>query len=145
MHTSWGLTIDCADPGRLAAFWAEALGYDTAEPPDGFETWEAWLKDQGVPKKEWNDGAYLADPAGQGPTLSFLKVPESKSAKNRLHLDLKVGGGRHQSAKKRRTKIEKTVERLLGAGARLEREVDQDGHLDHVIMTDPEGNEFCVV
>ena len=69
MHTSWGLTIDASDPPRLAAFWADALGYVEADPPDGFETWNAWLKDLGVPKKEWNDAAYLSDPAGQGPTL----------------------------------------------------------------------------
>lgn len=145
MHTSWGLTIDCADPARLAAFWADALGYEEAEPPDGFESWNAWFKDNGVPKKEWNDAAYLIDPAGQGPTLSFLKVPEAKVSKNRVHLDLKVGGGRHQSAKKRRTRIDKAVERLQEIGAKVQRPVEQDGALDHVIMTDPEGNEFCVV
>lgn len=145
MHTSWGLTIDCANPAKLAAFWAEALGYEEAEPPDGYESWNAWFKDNGVPKKEWKDAAYLADPAGQGPTLSFLRVPEAKTTKNRLHLDLKVGGGRHQAAKKRRNRIEKAVDRLVAAGARVQREVEQDGALDHVIMTDPEGNEFCVV
>jgi catechol 2,3-dioxygenase-like lactoylglutathione lyase family enzyme len=145
MHTSWGLTIDCADPPKLAAFWADALGYEEAEPPDGYESWNAWFKDTGVPTKEWNDVAYLADPAGQGPTLSFLKVPEAKSSKNRVHLDLKVGGGRHQPAKKRRSRIEKAVGRLAAAGATVQREVDLDGNLDHVIMTDPEGNEFCVV
>ena len=145
MHTSWGLTIDCADPAKLAAFWAEALGYEEAEPPDGYESWKAWLKDTGVPKKEWDDARYLSDPAGQGPTLSFLKVPEAKSTKNRVHLDLKVGGGRHQSTKKRRSRIEKAVERLVALGAVLEREVELDGAFDHVIMTDPEGNEFCVV
>jgi catechol 2,3-dioxygenase-like lactoylglutathione lyase family enzyme len=145
MHTSWGLTIDCADPPKLAAFWADALGYEEAEPPDGYESWNAWFKDTGVPKKEWNDVAYLADPAGQGPTLSFLKVPEAKASKNRVHLDLKVGGGRHQPAKKRRSRIEKAVGRLAAAGATVQREVDLDGNLDHVIMTDPEGNEFCVV
>jgi len=145
MHTSWGLTIDCADPSKLAAFWADALGYEEAEPPDGYESWDAWFKDTGVPKKEWNDVAYLADPAGQGPTLSFLKVPEAKASKNRVHLDLKVGAGRHQPAKKRRSRIENAVGRLTAAGATVQREVDQDGNLDHVIMTDPEGNEFCVV
>ena len=145
MHTSWGLTFDCANPAKLAAFWADALGYVEAEPPDGYESWTTWFKDNGVPKKEWNDAAYLVDPADQGPTLSFLKVSEPKTAKNRVHMDLKVGGGRHQSSKKRRSRIEKAVERLTKAGAKVEREVEQDGNLDHVVMTDPEGNEFCVV
>lgn len=145
MHTSWGLTIDCAHPAKLAAFWADALGYLEADPPDGFESWEAWLSELGVPKKEWGDAAYLVDPAGQGPTLSFLRVPEAKAGKNRLHLDLKVGGGRHLPWKKRRTRIEKGVDRLLGVGAKVQRQVVRHDHLDHVIMTDPEGNEFCVV
>jgi hypothetical protein len=145
MHTSWGLTIEAEDPARLAAFWAEALGYVETDPPDGFETWNAWLKHNGVPKKEWNNRAYLSDPAGQGPTLSFVKVTEAKPTRNRVQLDLKVGGGHHQPPKKRRSKIEKAVERLRAAGAKVQREVEQDGTLDHVVMTDPEGNEFCVV
>jgi hypothetical protein len=72
-------------------------------------------------------------------------VPERKTVKNRVHLDLKVGGGRHQSPKKRRSRIDKAVERLTAAGAQAQREIEQDGNLDHVIMVDPEGNEFCVV
>jgi hypothetical protein len=145
MHTSWGLTIEAEDPARLAAFWAEALGYVETDPPDGFETWNAWLKHNGVPKKEWNNRAYLSDPAGQGPTLSFVKVAEPKTTRNRVQLDLKVGGGHHQPPKKRRSKMEKAVERLRAAGAKVQREVEQEGTLDHVIMIDPEGNEFCVV
>jgi hypothetical protein len=47
--TSWTLTFDCADPGRLAAFWCEALGYGPASPPAGFPSWEAWLRHFAVP------------------------------------------------------------------------------------------------
>ena len=72
-------------------------------------------------------------------------MPEAKSVKNRVHPDLKVGGGRHLSPKKRRSRIDKAVERLTAAGAKVQQEVGQDGNLDHVIMIDPEGNEFCVV
>ena len=80
-----------------------------------------------------------------GPDIEILKVPESKTVKNRVHPDLKVSGGRHLSPKKRRSRIDKAVDRLTAAGARVQLEIEQDGNLDHVIMTDPEGNEFCVV
>ena len=70
----WGLTVDCAQPDRVAAFWALALGYVAPQPPDGFDSWEAWLRHRDVPEDEWDDGAYLHDPSGVGPTLSFLRL-----------------------------------------------------------------------
>jgi Glyoxalase-like domain len=145
MSTTWGLTIDCARPRELAAFWAVALGYVEPPPPEGFASWEAWLVEHGVPEDEWDDGAYLADPAGTAPTLSFLRVPEPKTVKNRVHVDVKVGGGRSQPADLRRGRIETVVDRLVAAGAAVERRDEVNGKLDHVVMTDPEGNEFCVV
>src|ERR1700741_1870435 len=82
--TTWGLTFDCAHPGAQAEFWALALGYVESPPPEGDASWQDWLVRMEVPEEEWDDGAYLCDPAGVGPTISFLKVPESKVAKNRL-------------------------------------------------------------
>jgi len=144
--TTWGVTIDCARPARLAAFWAAALGYVTPGPPDGFATWEDWLRHYDVPEGEWDDGAYLADPAGVGPTLSFLRVPESKVGKNRLHIDVKAGGGRDVTPwEVRWPRVQAAVERLVAAGAVVVRTYDHQGRPDHVWMTDPEGNEFCVV
>ena len=145
MHTSWGLTIDAEDPARLAAFWADALGYVQADPPDGFETWNAWLKHTGVPKKEWNDAAYLEDPAGQGPSLSFLKVPEAKT-REEPRAPGPEGGRRSppvtEEAALQDRQGRRAADRRRGEGSL---EVEEDGNLDHVIMTDPEGNEFCVV
>ncbi|MFD3518939.1 VOC family protein [Streptomyces sp. NPDC058653] len=145
MSTTWSLTIDCAHPSKLAEFWALALGYAEPPPPEGFSTWEAWLLDCGVPEEEWDDGAYLADPDGVGPSLSFLKVPESKVAKNRLHLDLRVGGGRDIPWETRWPRVVAEVERLTAAGATVIREHELRGRPDHVEMADPEGHEFCVV
>ncbi|WP_405801637.1 VOC family protein [Streptomyces sp. NBC_01506] len=145
MATNWSLTIDCAQPAKLAEFWALALGYVEPPPPTGYATWEAWLADCGVPEEEWDDGAYLADPDGVGPSLSFLKVPESKVAKNRLHLDLRVGGGRDIPWETRWPRVLATVERLTAAGATTLREYEMNGRPDHVLMADPEGHEFCVV
>ena len=79
------------------------------------------------------------------PTLSLLKVPEAKQVKNRLHVDLKISGGRDQPADLRRERILAEVERLTGLGGSVQRFDEANGVLDHVMMTDPEGNEFCVV
>jgi hypothetical protein len=145
MSVAWGLTVDCARPRELAVFWALALGYVEPPPPEGSASWEAWLVAQGVPRDEWDDAAYLADPDGTAPSLSFLRVPEPKSSKNRVHVDVKVSGGRDKPDDLRRRRIQDAVDRLVAAGAAVERLDEHDGVLDHVVMTDPEGNEFCVV
>ncbi|ACQ80830.1 conserved hypothetical protein [Beutenbergia cavernae DSM 12333] len=145
MSVRWGLTVDTADPPELARFWAGALRYAEPDPPAGYADWGAWLLAQGVPEQEWGDSAYLADPQGVGPSLSFLRVPEAKVVKNRLHLDLKVSGGRDVPQRERERRIRAEVARLTDAGARTLTEHAGPGGLDHVTMADPEGNEFCVV
>jgi hypothetical protein len=145
MATQWHLTFDCARPALLAAFWALALGYVELPPPDGFATWEDWLRQQSDTPDDWDDGAYLVDPDGVGPKLSFLRVPEGKTAKNRLHIDVQAGGGRRNSWDVRWPKVTATVEKLVAAGGTIVRQYDDDGHPDHIMMLDPEGNEFCVL
>jgi hypothetical protein len=144
MTVEWGITVDCVDPVRLAAFWREALGYVDAPVPAGFASWEEWLIRWGVPAEEWNDGAYAVDPQGIRPSVSFLKVPEPKLVKNRLHIDLKVGG-RDEPQEVRWPRVTELVRRLVGAGATVVRQDVVDGVPGHVVMADPEGNEFCVV
>src|SRR5207237_777885 len=129
--------------GRVAAFWREALGYVQAPVPEGFASREEWLVRWEVPQEEWGDAAYLVDPAGAGPSLTFLKVPESKVVKNRLHLDIKAAG-RDAPREVRVPRVTATVRRLVGAGATVVEEVATGGVLSHVVMHDPEGNEFCV-
>ncbi|MEV0493836.1 VOC family protein [Streptomyces atratus] len=145
MPTKWTVTLDCAQPTRLAEFWALALGYVPKPPPAGFGSWEEWFAHHGVPEEEWDDGAYLCDPDRVGPTLSFLKVPEPKVAKNRVHLDVQAGGGRETPWEVRWPRVTEAVTRLTAAGATVVREHDMDGRPDHVEMADPEGNEFCVL
>ncbi|MFU8946650.1 VOC family protein [Mycetocola zhadangensis] len=145
MATEWTLTVDCADPARVAAFWKRALGYRDREVPDGFASEEDWLASFGVPKEEWNDGAYIEDPEGQRPQMSFLKVPEGKVVKNRLHIDIHAGGSRGESWDARWPRVLATVDDLIEAGATLIRQFDVEGQPDHVVMVDPEGNEFCVL
>ncbi|MCX4725718.1 VOC family protein [Streptomyces sp. NBC_01306] len=145
MATRWSLTVDSADPAALARFWAEALGYVERPAPEGFANWPEWLLHHGVPEDEWNDGAYLRDPDGTGPGLSFLKVPERKVVKNRLHLDVQAGGGRETPWEMRWPRVLAAAERLTAAGARVLREETLQGRPDHLVLADPEGNEFCVV
>lgn len=141
----WSVTFDCASPAVMARFWGPALGYVEPPPPDGFDTWDAWARHHEVPDDELDDGAYLADPDGVLPSLSFLKVPEGKVTKNRLHLDLKVSGGRSVPQDEREALIGAVVERLTAAGATVLAEHRVRDRLDHVVLADPEGNEFCVV
>ncbi|HEY6278208.1 MAG TPA: VOC family protein [Streptosporangiaceae bacterium] len=145
MSTRWTVTIDCAHPAALSAFWRLALGYAEAAPPQGFASWAGWLTHAGVPPEEWDDGAYIEDPDGVGPSISFLKVPEPKIAKNRVHLDVQAGGGRSVPWEIRWPRVTEAAGRLAAAGATVIREDTQNGIPDHVVMADPEGNEFCVL
>jgi predicted enzyme related to lactoylglutathione lyase len=86
------------------------------------------------------------DPEGRGPRIWFQQVPEPKPGKNRLHLDLKVGGGRGVPLPLRTERVREKTARLVAAGARVLRTTEEPG-MDHyaVLLQDPEGNEFCVV
>ncbi len=146
----WQLTIDCRKPPVLVAFWVELLGYEPAPPPDGHATWNDWYLSIGVPADELDlesDGTdRIIDPTGQGPKIWFQWVPEEKSIKNRLHIDVMVGGDRSDPFSVRRDRVEARVGELEALGASVVERHDQpiEGHY-HVIMADPEGNEFCLV
>lgn len=126
MATHWTLGCDATDPHRLAAFWAEALGY---VPEPGYDD---------------PDGASIVDPDHRGPAIGFLRVPEPKTAKNRMHIDLRVAGEPPWDMAERERLIRAKVVALIGLGATRVREEFYDGVLGHVVMLDPEGNEFCV-
>jgi hypothetical protein len=146
MATEWTLTFDCAHATAQAEFWRLALDYVAAPPPKGFGSWRDWLIHYNVPEDEWDDVAAIKDPAGIGPRISFLKVPEGKTAKNRIHLDLQAGGGRSEPIEARWPRVLAKVDQLTAAGATvLRRDILDDGTPDHVVLADPEGNEFCVV
>jgi hypothetical protein len=81
-----------------------------------------------------------------GPTLSFLRVPETKVVKNRLHLDVQAGGGRDAVPWETRwPRVLLARDRLVAAGASVLQVHDSAGRPDHLEMADPEGNEFCLV
>lgn len=146
MAVRFQLVIDCANPDRLARFWAAALGYEFPEPPDGFASWDDYWRDVGVPEDELGIGEdRIVDPNGGGPRIWFQIVPETKTIKNRLHIDIHAGGGRDLPLATRRERVDAEVRRLTELGATVVQVLQQDG-LDHygVAMTDPEGNEFDV-
>lgn len=126
MAVKWTLGCDADDPHRIAGFWARALGY-VAEP--GYDD---------------PDGASIVDPDGRGPAIGFLRVPEGKTAKNRMHIDIRVAGEPPWDLADRARLIRAKVEELISAGAAVVAEEDFGEQLDHVVLLDPEGNEFCV-
>ena len=141
MATGVQVVIDCADPAALAEFWAAALGYEMQSPPPGFETWEDWLREMGIPEADWNAFNAVVDPDGAGPRLFFQRVPEPKVAKTRVHLDLNVGGGPGTPVDERRRRVDAEAERLVGLGAARVRAYEERGEY-WVAMRDPEGTEF---
>ena len=144
MATSIQLVFDTADPDRQARFWAEALGYRLQPPPDGFDSWESFLRSEGIPEDRWNEASAITDPDGKGPRIFFQRVPEGKTAKNRLHLDINASGGRGVALDDRKQRVAEEVKRLKSLGATDERgAIERDGEY-WVRMNDPEGNEFCI-
>ena len=138
------VTFDCADPAGLSAFWAEALGYELQAPPGDFESWEQALEAMGVPPERRNDASALVDPDGDRPRVFFQRVPEGKAAKNRVHLDVRAAPG--LEGEERMAALEAEAERLVARGAtRLERhEPAPPLNAGHIVMADPEANEFCL-
>jgi hypothetical protein len=118
------VVFDSRHPASIARFWAAVLdGYQVA-PYDEAEL--ARLRGMGVLDPEDDPNVLVEAPDGQ-PRIFFQLVPESKSVKNRVHLDLRCDC------------VEDELERLTGLGARVVSEYD-----DHLVLRDPEGNEFCL-
>lgn len=138
------IVFDCADPARLARFWAEALAYALQAPPEGYESWEDFLAARGVPQERWNEASALVDPEGTGARIYLQRVPESKTGKNRVHLDLNVTD-RTASPQEQRRQVDVEVARLVGLGASVLSPGRQNEFGDYwTVVQDPEGNEFCV-
>ncbi len=110
------ITVDCSHPTELAGFWAAALGYEVGDRDD------------------LDEAAVVRPHDGVGPRLLFLKVPEGKTVKNRVHLDIRPRSG----------SMDDEVQRLEALGASLLRRFSESNDDVFVVMQDPEGNEFCV-
>lgn len=143
MARHWQLVIDCAHPGRLAEFWAEALGYRLQSPPDGFDDWPSFLTSIGIPESDFDSASALVDPDGVGPRIYFQRVPEGKIVKNRLHVDVPVSAGPGTAPSERAADQETERDRLVALGATEIGPVESQGER-WIVMQDPEGNEFCI-
>jgi hypothetical protein len=146
MPAKFQVVIDCKDPARMCQFWMSALGYEIAPPPRGFESWDDYYRDVGVPEDELGSGPdRLIDPSGSGPAIWFQVVDETKTVKNRLHFDLGVSGGRSVPFETRKQRVDEEAARLSRFGATQIGVFFEKG-VDHyaVAMQDPEGNEFDI-
>jgi Glyoxalase-like domain len=134
------VTIDCSSPHELADWWAEALGW-TVEPSDeafirrmieaGHASEEDTTTHRGV--LVWREGAAINSPDPGRPRVLFQQVPEGKTVKNRVHLDVRPGDEDPAAV----------VDRLVAMGATELWRGSQGPH-SWVTLADPEGNEFCV-
>jgi hypothetical protein len=132
------IAIDCHDPHALNRFWAEVMDYEAEDHHDqieelvagGIASLDDTLLIDG--RRAWATAAACCDPSGVGPRLLFQRVPEDKTVKNRVHLDVRSGDER-----------DALVARCLELGATKLWDGQQGPHT-WVTLSDPEGNEFCV-
>lgn len=144
MPHSFQVTFDAHDPTALARFWAVALDWIEQPPPEGFATWDDFADSVEMPLEERNNYGAVINPQEPGKRILFQKVPEGKTAKNRVHLDVHAGGDHGVDRAERAVRVEEHVTRLLAVGATELARYDEYGTA-WVVMADPEGNEFCVV
>ncbi len=152
MSRQFQVTFDAADPALVSVFWRDVLGYRIPGPPgvellegaDPLAAWDEFLAGLGVPKEHRNTRSALEDPEGQGPRIFFQQVPEGKTVKNRLHLDVRVAPDLR--GEERMAALEAECERLVALGARrlYREEPAPPMSFGHITMADPEGNEFCL-
>lgn len=146
------VTFDAHDPRALSSFWRDALGYVHPAPPgvdlpdgaDPLAAWDEFLARIGVPEGQRNSRSAIEDPDGNGPRLFFQQVPEDKVAKNRVHLDVRAAPG--LEGDERMAALEAECDRLVALGATRAHRHEPAPPLEagHIMMTDPEGNEFCL-
>lgn len=111
------VTVDCADPYALAGFWSEVMGWP-----------------RGPEDEPGDEEVGIVAPQGAGPGLLFIRVPEGKTVKNRLHLDLEPQQPRDAE-----------IERVLTLGATLVDDLRNPNGTGWAVLADPEGNEFCIL
>jgi hypothetical protein len=140
MATDFQVVVDCARPHELADWWAEALGWQVEAQDAAFirqmvDAGHATEADTATHRGAlvWKEGAAINSPEPGRPRVLFQFVPEAKTVKNRVHLDLRVGDERREAE----------IARLLGLGASELHRGRQGPHW-WATLADPEGNEFCV-
>jgi hypothetical protein len=146
------VTFDARDPRALSSFWRDVLGYVHPGPPgvnlaegaDPLAAWDDFLSRAGVPQEQRNAMSAVEDPDGHGPRLFFQQVAEGKAVKNRVHLDVRAAPGLR--GEERMAALEAECGRLVALGATRVRRFEPapPASAGFIVMTDPEGNEFCL-
>ena len=152
MSATVQVTIDARDPRALSVFWKEVLGYVHPAPPgvelgpgeEPLRAWDEFLEANDVPLELRNSSSALEDPNGIGPRIFFQQVPEPKTAKNRMHLDVRTAT--ELRGEERMAALEARCEELVALGGRrlARQEPEPPLSIGFVVMADPEGNEFCL-
>ena len=130
------IVFACEDPARMTDFWSEALGYIPQPPPEGFESWEQFADQVGIPEERRNDIGAVVDPDGVGPRILFERW-DGGAPNQRVHIDV-------NSVHETPATLESERERLEGLGATFHREATGMAGETWIEMFDPEGNWFCV-
>jgi hypothetical protein len=142
MAYEFQVTVDCADPHAMADWWAETLSWQVEPQDEAFilrMISAGYAADSDTKRHNgalvWKEGAAICHPDGtqRAPRVLFQLVPEAKTVKNRLHLDVRIGAD----------DVERAVAGLTARGAKFLHR-GQQGPLSWVTLADPEGNEFCV-
>ncbi|MEV0284728.1 MULTISPECIES: VOC family protein [unclassified Kribbella] len=146
------ITFDAHDPRALSTFWRDVLGYVHPGPPgvelpegaDPLAAWDEFLERIGVPEDQRNTRSAIEDPDGNHPRVFFQQVPEGKTVKNRVHLDVRAAPG--LEGDERMAALEAECTRLEALGATRGYRVDPAPPMEagFITMQDPEGNEFCL-
>lgn len=152
MTFAFQVTFDAHDPRTLSTFWRDVLGYVHPRPPgvevpegaDPLDAWDSFLEQVGVPPEQRNNASAIEDPTGTRPRVFFQRVPESKAAKNRVHLDVRAAPG--LQGEERMAALEAECERVVALGATRVRRFEPEPPMSNgfIVMQDPEGNEWCL-
>jgi hypothetical protein len=146
------ITVDARDPRALSVFWRDVLGYVHPGPPgvdlpegaDPLAAWDDFLARMNVPEDRRGERSAIEDPDGRGPRLFFQRTAEPPPRGHRLHLDVRAAPGLHGA--ERMAALEAECARLVALGASRVRRVEPGPPMDagHLVLTDPEGNVFCL-
>ena len=134
------IVVDCARPASLARFWAEVLDDYAVAPYDEAEL--ARLRSKGINDPEDDPTVLVESLPGIRPRLFFQRVPEGKTAKNRVHLDVDAAPG-VPFGDERRHAVRRRADEVIALGATKLGEGDELGSF-WIVLQDPEGNEFCL-
>ena len=141
MYTSLQVVFDAADPAQLADFWALAMGYVEEPPPPGFATWPDFARSIGLPEDPVGRAGLAGRPRRAPGRACISSACPRQSAKNRVHLDVRVAA--RPARRRMDQRVEEHVTRLVEAGGTVAWRNDT-ARGRSVVMRDPEGNEFCV-